>query len=65
MAGKGSRFRLVSDKAKFNDNWDKIFAKGKEVDKNLWWKHQCKHNGEIILEKGAVCNFCGEIEQDD
>lgn len=61
---KGSRPRpFAVDRSKFNDNWDKIFNKGKNVDAEKW-KHQCKHNGETFLEKGIECSWCGEKEND-
>ena len=31
--GKGSKPRPITDRKKFNENWDKIFGKKKERDK--------------------------------
>jgi hypothetical protein len=59
MMSKGSRFRPVENRRQFEDNWDKIFNKRKQYDPTLWWMHDCKQNGEMLMEKGAECNWCG------
>lgn len=78
MSGKGSKARPFSvDQDTFSSNWDRIFNKMKdeydpyESDNPLerpynisksFWKHSCKHEGDLEIQVGEPCNWCGMKE---
>jgi hypothetical protein len=56
--GKGSKPRPVSDKKKFDDNWDAIFNKNKDDSKT---KEEVK-DGNSSSEKMCLQRYsCGKI----
>ena len=81
---KGSKPRPITDKQKFDDNWDKIFnqrTKQQSMTELNWdgnetrgrygedlstpikfWKHDCPIDGEMEIERGSPCNWCGMDE---
>jgi len=78
MSGKGSKRRPIDPKLErrvFEDNWDRIFNRDRkdlnyESDNPLerpfeprkMWEHNCKHNGNLYVEAGEACNWCGQYE---
>lgn len=61
--GKGSKPRPISDRKKFEDNWDRIFGK-KQQSQEGFWEHNCKHNGKFLVASGESCSWCGEEENE-
>lgn len=49
---KGSTQR-PTDKAKFDENFDRIFKK-----KDEYWEHYCAHGGYAYLPKEKACVWC-------
>ena len=53
---KGSKYRPV-DRQKFDTNWDNIFKENRDM-----WEHNCKNNGQMSIETGKPCDWCGQKE---
>lgn len=62
MAGKGSKPRPFTDRKVFDENWERIF--GKKAPAQEYWEHTCPHNGQVRLEKGNACEWCGAEEDE-
>jgi hypothetical protein len=53
---KGSKYRPVN-REKFDSNWENIFKNKKDM-----WEHNCKNNGQMSIEAGKPCDWCGQKE---
>lgn len=53
---KGSKYRPVN-REKFDSNWENIFKNKKDM-----WEHNCKNNGQMSIEVGKPCDWCGQKE---
>ena len=59
--GKGSKPRPISDRQKFEENWDRIFNKKEDN----FWSHRCHHNGLLMIGKNESCSWCGAEEHEE